>query len=381
MNEVMIAGIGAVPFGKYPERSLVSLAAEAAILALRDAGLAPGEIGLGVFANALAGRLFGDSTVGQNVFAGLGIPRIPVVNVENACTSGSSAFYLGCMAIRAEEADVVLVVGAEKMCVPEIGLLNSGATEVDSLLGLVTPASFAMRAQRHMLEFGTTARQLAMVAVKNRHHARHNPIAQYRSPVTLDEVLGSPLIADPITRLQSCPIADGAAALVLCSDKAAKRVGSKVRVRAATLASGSYGNPQDFTKWETDYRIARSAYEEAGIGPDDLDVVECHDAFSIAEILHYEGLGLCPVGEGGRFVESGAAQLGGALPVNVSGGLLSRGHPIAATGLAQIAELTLQLRHTAEKRQVKDAKVGLAHCMGGDRAGDAKSATVAILST
>lgn len=380
-TRVMVAGIGVLPFGKHIDRSLTSMAADAAMLALRDAGVAQNEVGMGIFANVLAPKLFGDFTLGQYVFARLGITRIPVFNVENACTSGSTAFYLGCMAVRSGEADIVLVIGAEKLYQAQAGLLNSGNTDVDTLLGMVTPASFAMRARRHMHEFGTTPQQMALVAVKNRKHAQHNPLAQYREPMDLAQVLASPMVADPLTRLQSCPIADGAAAVVLCSEKVGKRLGCRVGVRAAVLVSGSYDNPQDMVRWETDYRSASDAYERAGLGPKDLDLVECHDAFSIAEIMHYEGLGLCPVGEGGRYVESGAASLGGAVPVNVSGGLLSRGHPLAATGVAQVAELTLQLRGQAGLRQVAGARVALAECMGGDLAADTKSATILILST
>ena len=380
MAEVMVAGIGVLPFGKHPARTVGSMAIEAATLALSDAGVAARDVGMGIFANVLSARLFGDSTLGQQVFAGLGLPRIPVINVENACTSGSSAFYLACLAIRAGEADMVLAIGAEKMCLPQMGLLASGSSDVDSLLGMVTPASFALRAQRHMQEFGTTAEQLAMVAVKNRRHARDNPLAQYREPISVAQVLASPMIADPLTRLQSCPIADGACAVLLCSERVGARFGARVGVRAAVLVSGSYDNPQDLVRWETDRRVASLAYERAGLGPSELDLVECHDAFTIAEIMHYEALGLCPTGEGGRYVESGAAALGGTTPVNVSGGLLSRGHPVAATGLAQIAELTLQLRGQAGARQVAAARVALAHCMGGDLAADTKSATVVILA-
>jgi acetyl-CoA acetyltransferase len=378
--KVFVAGIGVLPFGKHVERSVTSLAVDAGLLALRDAGVAPRDIGMGFFANVLAPRLFGDSTLGQNVFASLGMNRIPVVNVENACTSGSTAFHLACMAIRSGECDLALAIGAEKMCLPQMGLLSSGNTDPDTLLGLVTPASFALRARRHMQEFGTTAQQMAQVAVKNRKHATLNPQAQFREPITLEQVLNSPLIADPLTRLQSCPIADGAAAVLLCSEKMARRISCRIGVRASILVSGSYDNPQDLARWETDYRCARLAYEKAGTGAADLDLVECHDAFTIAEIMHYEALGLCVPGEGGRFVESGATALGGTTPVNVSGGLLSRGHPVAATGLAQIAEVTLQLRGQAGARQVEAAKVGLAHCMGGDRAADTKSATIVILT-
>jgi len=228
--------------------------------------------------------------------------------------------------------------------------------------------------------FGTTAEQLAQVAVKNRRHAAGNPYAQYRDAVTVQNVLESPMIVDPLTRLQCCPIADGAACVVLGSAELARDMGRKVRVDTAVLCTGGYENPQNLARWETDYRACRMAYEQAGIGPEDLDVVECHDAFTISEILHCEALGLCGEGEGGRFIEEGHASLGGRIPVNPSGGLLSRGHPVGATGVAQIVEIVSQLRNEAKGRQVDGATVGLAQCMGGDKAGDTKSCTAAIFS-
>lgn len=381
MTKPVVAGVGMVPFGKHPQRSLVDMGAEAAFLALKDAGIAPERVEAGFFASAVASRLFGDSTVGQNVLWEVGINRVPVVNVENACTSGSTAFYLACNMVAASQAEAVLVVGGEKMCVPEFGLINSGESEWDTQLGLVAPASFALRAQRHMLEYGTSLEQMAMVAVKNRAHAANNPVAMFREPITVDEVLAAPMIVDPLTRLQCCPIADGAAAVLVCSQDMARGLGAAaVKVEAAVLGTGGYESPQDLARWETDYRVCAQAYEKAGLGPQDLDLAECHDAFSISEILHYEALGLCPPGEGGRFVEEGHASLGGRVPVNPSGGLLSRGHPVGATGVAQIIEIVGQLRGRAGPRQIAGAKVGLAHCMGGDKAGDTKSCTAAILS-
>lgn len=380
MMDVKAIGAGIIPFGKHPERTLVGMGAEAAFLALRDAGIPPSGVEAAFFSNGLASRLFGDHTIGQNVLWEVGIHRIPVVNVENACTSGSSAFYLACNMVAAGQAETVIVVGAEKMCVPEFGLINSGETEIDTQLGMVAPAGFALRAVRHMHEFGTTREQLARVAVKNRRHAAGNPLAQYRDPVTVEEVLASPMIVDPLTRFQCCPIADGAAAVVVASTGAVRDPARAVRVDASILCTGSYENPQDLTKWETDYRGCRTAYEKAGIGPADVSLVECHDAFTISEILHYEALGLCGPGEGGRFVEEGHSSLGGRVPVNPSGGLLSRGHPVGATGVAQIVEVVSQLRGEAGSRQVESARVGLAHCMGGDKAGDSKSCTVSIFS-
>ena len=380
MASAAVLGVGMIPFGKHPDMGVVDMGAEAAYRALKDAGVKPAQVEAGFFANAFASRLFGDITVGQNVFWELGINRIPVVNVENACTSGSTAFYLAYNAIAAGQAEVILVVGAEKLYVPEVGLLDSGAKELDTQLGLVAAASFALRAVRHMTDFGTTPEQLAQVAVKNRRHAQHNPYAQFRNLISVEEVLSEPMIVDPLTRAQCCPIADGAAAAVLCSPRMARRLERSVWVETAILSSGSYERPQDLSRWETDYRVCRLAYESAGIGSEDLDVVECHDAFTIAEILHYEALGLCSPGDGGKLVEEGYTELGGKIPVNPSGGLLSRGHPPGATGLAQVFEVVTQLRKEAGPRQVEGAKVGLAHCMGGDKAADTKSCTVAILS-
>lgn len=377
---VSIIGAGITSFGQHLDRTIVSVALEATLQAFKDADLNKERIGACYFANTLGPLLFGDTTIGQNLTAAVGLNGIPVVNVENACTSGSSAFHLARNAILAGDCEIALVVGAEKMCVPDFGLINSGATELDTQLGMVVPAGFALRAQRHMYEFGTTAEQMAQVTVKSRRHAALNPLAQFRQVETVEQVLAGPVIADPLTRSQCCPIADGAAALILASDEVAAAFDRSVRVRASVLASGNYDKPCDHTYWETDYRTTRQAYEQAGIGPQDLDLVECHDAFTIAEILHYEALGLCDRGQGGALVESGETELGGRIPVNVSGGLLSRGHPIAATGVAQIVELVTQLRHEAGERQVEGCKVALAHCMGGDKAGDAKSCTVSLFS-
>jgi len=376
-----------IPFGRHPQKLLVEMAAEAARAALKDAAVEPGEVGAGFFSNGLAARLFSDHTIGQNVYWEVGINRIPIYNIENACTSASTAFCLACGQVAAGQVEVAMVVGAEKMYVPELGLIHSGQSELDTQLGLVAPAGFALRAKRHMAEFGTTEAQLAAVAVKNRRHAALNPNAQFRDPITPEDVLSAPMVVDPLTRLQCCPNADGAAAVVLASaDFARWRRGAsrgKVRpvdVRAAVYCTGSYANPQDLTHWETDERGCRLAYEAAGVGPEDLNVVECHDAFTISEILHYEALGLCPAGEGGRLAEAGETALGGRIPVNPSGGLLSRGHPPGATGAAQLCEIVAQLRGEAGPRQVPGARVGLAHCMGGDKAADSKSCTVVVLS-
>lgn len=377
---VAILGIGMTSFGRHLERTIGQLGLEATRAALADAGLAAADIECAFVANALGAMLFGDTTLGQRILSEGGVRRVPVVNVENACTSGSTALWLAWNAIRAGQADIALVLGVEKMCVPHLGLINSGRSEIDSQLGLVTPASFAMRAMRHMHEFGTTRAQMASVVEKSRRHGALSPLAMFRKQETAAEVLAAPVVADPLTRSECCPIADGAAAIVLGSDRIARKLGAAVRIDSVVLRSGCYENPTDLARWKTDSETAAAAYELAGTGPDAIDLIECHDAFSIAEILHIEALGLCAPGEGGALAESGATALGGRIPVNVSGGLLSRGHPVAATGVAQVVELAWHLRGQAGARQVDGAKVGLAQCMGGDLVGDTKSCTVAILS-
>lgn len=377
---VAITGAGILPFGRREDATIEALGAQAARLALADAGVAPRQIDACYFANALGSQLFGDTTIGQAVCARIGLRAVPVYNVENACTSGSTALHLAWQAVLAGQCTRALVVGAEKMFGAPLGLIGSGRSDPDSLLGMVAPAMFALRAQRHMHEFGTTAAQLAAVTVKSRRHARLNPYAQLRQTESVEQVLATPMIADPLTRSQCCPIGDGAAAIVLSGVRQATGGSRTVRIRHSVLVSGSYANPFDLARWDTDYRAARLAYEGAGIGPDELDVVECHDAFSIAEILHCEALGLCAPGEGGTLTESGETALGGRIPVNVSGGLLSRGHPIAATGVAQLVEIVMQLRGQRGPLQVDDCRVGLAQCMGGDRAGDTKSCSVIVLS-
>ncbi|MBU0462012.1 MAG: thiolase family protein [Proteobacteria bacterium] len=380
MTDVAVVGVGMIPFGKHPQKTLVDMGSEAAYLAIKDAGLSPRQMEIGFFANAFAGRVFGDFTIGQNVFWKIGINRIPVVNVENACTSGSSAFFLAYNAVAAGQVEIAIAVGAEKMRVPEMGLLNSGQNEVDTQLGLVAPASFAMRAMRYIYEYDAKPEQLAQVSVKNRRHSSLNNLSGFRDLVSIEDVLAAPMIVDPLTRLMCCPNADGAAAVVLVSPAIARRLGRSVGVNTALLFSGSYENPQDQICWETDYRACRTAYERAGIGPEDLDVVECHDAFTICEILHYEAMGLCPIGEGAQFAADGETEIGGRIPVNTSGGLIGRGHPPGATGIAQVCEIVTQLRQEAGQRQVNGAKTGLAHCMGGDKEGDTKSCTIAIFS-
>lgn len=381
MRDVYVVGAGMTVFGKHPQRRLRDLGGEACIKAIVDAGMRPEDIQAGYCGNALGPLLQGETGVGQNVFWEIGICGIPIVNVENACATGSTALHLGWTAVATGLFDVTIVTGVEKAVMPKGSLLNVGAGEFEVKLGETFPGYFALIAQKHMEKYGTTKKALAKVSVKNHYNGTLNPYAQFQKPVTLDEVLNSPMIADPLTLYSCCPNSDGAAALVLCSYERAKKLDVQaVKIGASVLSTGTYDNLRDITAWETEKRAADRAYEMAGIGPKDLDVVEVHDAFTICEIVHYEGLGLCEAGEGGRLIDEGITELGGSIPVNPSGGLLAKGHPVGASGVAQVVEIVWQLRGEAGKRQVKDAKVGLAQIMGGNKEGDTRACTIHILS-
>ncbi len=382
MRDVYITGVGMTVFGKHhPDRSLRDLGSEASIKAIEDAGVQAKDIEAGYCGNALGPVLQGETSVGQNVFWEVGINSVPIVNVENACATGSTALHLAWIAIASGLYDVVIVAGTEKVVMPKGAFLNVGAGELEVKLGEVFPGYFALLAQLHMRQFGTTREQLAKVSVKNHLNGTLNPYAQFQKVLTVQEVLDSPMIADPLTLYSCCPNSDGAAALIVCSrDGLRKTTGRPVKLLASVLTTGSYDNQRDFTVWETEKRAAEKAYAMASLGPRDVNVVEVHDAFTIAEILHYEGLGLCKTGEGGRLIDEGVTELGGAVPVNPSGGLLSRGHPVGASGVAQVVEIVWQLRGEAGRRQVKNARVGLAQIMGGNKEGDTRACTVHILS-
>jgi acetyl-CoA acetyltransferase len=380
MREVYIIGVGMTPFGKHPDRSLKDLGREACLNAIRDAGIIPKEVEAGYCGNALAPAIQGETGVGQNVFWEVGINEIPIVNVENACASGSTALREGWMAITGGFYNMVIVAGVEKTVMPKGAMLNVGAAELETKLGDVFPGQFALIAQKHMERYGTTREQLAKVSVKNHFNGTLNPYAQFQKRLTIEDVLNSPVIADPLTLYSCCPNSDGAAALILCSKKKAQKMKVRaVRIAASILTTGTYSNLRDITSWEIEKRAAEQAYRMSSLGPEDVDVVEVHDAFTISEIIHCEDLGLCAPGEGGRLVEKGVTALGGRIPVNPSGGLLSKGHPVGASGVAQVAEIVWQLRAEAGKRQVENARIGLAQIMGGYKEWDTRACTVHIL--
>lgn len=366
MRQVSVIGVGMIPFGKYPEKTLADLGWPAVKAALADANVPPDRIEAAFCGTALGGMM-----AGQRVLGRIGLTGLPISNIENACSSSSSALRHGVMAVRSGEYDVVLVIGVEKLTKFGGGTLPLEEEDWEVSQGLVMPALYAMRAQRYMHDFGLTKQQLAGIAVKNRANGALNADAQMRKPVTLDEVLSSRPVADPFTLLQCCPTGDGAAAIVLCADSVAREYRSDpIRVLASDLTSGKFTSGyRDMTIPEITVRGAKEAYEEAGVGPEDIDVAEVHDAFTIAELIYYEAFGFCPRGEAGAFLDSGATAIGGRIAVNPSGGLLAKGHPIGATGAAQVVEVIRQLRGEAGARQVPGAKVGLAHATGGGISG------------
>jgi acetyl-CoA acetyltransferase len=380
MADVWIAGVGMTKFGKHPDRTAADLGTEAVLEAIADAGIDPRRIEA-----AYCGHVFQGMVTGQRILANVGLAGIPLVNVEDACSSGAVAIREAMLAILAGAQDVVLAVGVEHLTSKFRGALAPDEDDIEGAVGLTMPAIYAMRARRHMAEFGTTRRQLALVSVKNKRHASHNPLAQIRTPVTLEEVLASRPIAEPLCLHDCSPVSDGAAAAVLCGDRAvhARGAGGAVRLAASALRTGAVeAEPGSMAFEPLTRRTAWDAYERAGVGPGEIDLAEVHDCFSIAEVLRVEGLGLYAPGEYPAALERGEADIAGRRPVNPSGGLLGKGHPLGATGVAQVVEIVRQLQGRAGVRQVARARVGLAHCRGGKAAGiEGAACTVQILTT
>lgn len=379
-RRVHIAGAGMVRFGKYDAgMTFERLAVGAAKAAMADAGAPRAQIEA-----VYVGHVFGGPVAGQRVAIELGLGGLPVSNHENYCASGATALREAWMAVRAGLFDVVLVIGAEKMTDRIKGGVTPDPSDLDAMQGFVMTAGHALSARRYMADHGASREQIAMVAVKNHAHSQHNPFAQYQRPVSLEEVLQARPVAEPLGVLDCSPISDGAAAAVVCSPAGLERLGlcSRPQVRAVGLVSGTLRTGlYDLNEEDVSRRAGRQAYEAAGIDPQDIDLVEMHDCFTIAEIVRMEGLGLIPRGEGARWTAQGHTALGGRLPVNPSGGLLSRGHPVGATGMAQVCELYWQLSGRAGGRQVRDARLALAYCKGGTVSGtDGASVTTVVMS-
>ena len=385
MRAVAIAGIGGMRFGKYGDRSLRVLGEEVCIKAIRDAGMTPRDIQLAYVGNLAQWEWGQGLLIGHYVLREIGLTKIPITRVENGCATGSNAFHEAWYRVATGACDIALAFGVEQMTVASSEKILSVFTgrqhaERSGDMGNSAPGLFGLLARRHMEEFGTTREQIAMVAVKNRQYGTLNPEAQLTQPVTVEEVLQDRMICDPLTLPQCCPRGDGAAAVVLVAGKIAKKYTSiPISVAASVQVSGTYPDAGSYTYFDTDVRAAEAAYKMADLGPEDIDLAEVHDCFSIAEIVHYEDLGFCRKGEGGRFIEEGQSGLGGKIPVNTSGGLLSKGHVIGATGISQIIELVRQLRGQAGGRQVEGARVALQHNGGGFIHTDTASCFIHIL--
>ncbi len=378
MRDVAIIGVGITKFGELWDKSFRDLIAEAGTKAILDAGIEGKEIDALFVGSMSPGRFVGQEHVGALVAdsSGLHVMNTPTTRVENACASGGLALRQAYISVASGMHDIVVVGGVEKMT----DVIGGEATDIlamaadqewEAFFGVTFPALYAMIARRHMHEYGTTREQLAEVAVKNHDNGLLNPNAHFRRKITVDSVLNATMVADPLTVLDCSPISDGAAALVLAPlDKAKQYTDKIVKIAGSGQASDSLAlhGREDICTFKATVEAARQAYKQAGVEPKDIDLAEVHDCFTIAEILAIEDLGFVKKGEGGKATEEGRTRIDGDIPINPSGGLKAKGHPVGATGIAQAAEVALQLRGEAGERQVKDAEIGLTHNIGGSGA-------------
>ncbi|MET4578106.1 thiolase family protein [Ottowia thiooxydans] len=396
MSTIYIAGVGMTPFTRHPELSVGQLTAWAVRETLEDAGCAPEQVQSAFFGNCAQGLLEGQHLVrGQMSLLPMGLQGIPIFNVENACATASTALHLAVQYLRAGACDIALAVGVDKLFTPERERrfqIFDGAWDVRTPAenharflalaeGLAIPADaqsengyspfmdvYAGFARQYMRRFGITQRQLAVIASKNRTHAVANERAQFRKPMSVDEVLASPPITWPLTLPMCSPISDGAGAALLCTEvglrKLQGRLDRAIQVHASVLRTATARDPEDLDNHLTRL-AANQAYEAAGFGPEDMHVAEVHDATAMGELIQSENLGFCPLGEGGAMAEHGETTIGGRIPINPSGGLESKGHPIGATGLGQVYELVSQLRGECGARQVKGARMAVHENGGG----------------
>ncbi len=367
MTDAYVVGVDMIKFGRFPDRTVPEIGSEAALMALDDCGLTIQDM------EALYCGNLGQASgmVGQRILREIGQTGIPVVNVSNACATGATAFREAWASVKAGLYDVVLAVGVEQMGKGLLGGTGGGkGIPKEGLFGSGTmPAVFAEAGMEHTNKYGTTFEQFAKVSVKNHHHSTMNPKAMYQIETPLDTVMNSEMISYPNTKLMCSVNVDGSAAAVIVSEKKVKELGlmgRAIKVRASILTSDPW-QERDLVMPDVNSctrKAAAAAYEMAGLGADDIDLVELHDCFATAEILHYENLGLCGDGEAGRMIDDGEVALGGRVPVNVSGGLLSKGHPLGATGIANIYEVSTHLRGEAGARQVEGARIGMTHVIG-----------------
>jgi acetyl-CoA acetyltransferase len=396
----IVAGVGMTRFGKHLDKSLKQLGGAPVLEAVDDAGVALSDIEAAYVGNCAAGTVTGQESIrGQVILSSIGLGRIPILNIENACGSSSTALNQACMMVSAGYYDVALVLGVEKLFHENRAITFaafSGAVDVeerDAMMAEITAGQaegsgtrrsmfadfYGVMARDHMAKYGSTPRHFAMVSAKNSFHGSLNPKAQFLNEMTVEEVLAEPTIVEPLTRPMICPVADGGAAAVIVSERKARQLGIAQPVRVVSSVVHSFYEHPPEAEENVNSLCIDEAYTEAGVGPGDLDVVELHDSSAPCEILLYESLRLCPPGESVKLLEDGETKLGGRIPVNTSGGLLRKGHPVGATGISQILELTTQLRGAAGRRQVEGARVALAHNGGGTIRGEVAAMNVHVL--
>lgn len=366
-ENVFVISAAMIPFGKHRTSSYVGLAVSPLIDALQNAGIEKSDVDA-----VYVGHSYGGMMTGQRITKEIGLGTVPTVNVDNACSSGATAIHEAYTAISQGLIDVAVVIGVEKLTQFGGGTLPLSPEDREVKQGVVMPAVYAMRATRYLYETDATVEDLALVSVKARKHGALNPFAQFREEVTVEQVLNARPVADPLTLLMCCPTGDGAAVVVLASERARERLDTPrgMRVAASVLHSGQVQEGfRDMTKPEISYHSARDAYAQAGIGPKDLDMIELHDAFSIAELVYYDAFGLTESQSAASLLRDGKTTFGGDVVVNPSGGLLAKGHPVGASGVAQVAEAFWQLGGHAGARQIEDARWAMTHVTGGGTAG------------
>ena len=380
-RKVYVVGVGMTKFEKPGSKNwdYQDMAKEAGEKALADAGIA-----YDLVEQACVGYCYGDSTCGQRAVYTLGLTGIPIYNVNNNCSTGSTALYMAKQFIEGGIADCVLALGFEKMEKGSLGVKFNDRTNpmdqqfmlMNELRGVgaapIAPQFFGNAGREHMEKYGTTPEHFAKIGYKNHKHSVNNPYSQFQDEYSLEQIKAAPMVWEPLTKLQCCPTSDGAGAAILASEEFVKKHGlqkNAVEILGMAMTSDfqttfSEKSSMKLVGYDMTKAAARRVYEQSGVGPENVDVVELHDCFSANELITYEALGLCGEGKAGEFIDSGANTYGGKVVVNPSGGLISKGHPLGATGLAQCAELNWQVRGQADKRQVKDAKIALQHNLG-----------------
>jgi acetyl-CoA acyltransferase len=383
VRDVSIIGVGMTRFGKYVDRSPQDLGGEAVWKAIEDANVSIKDINVAYVANAVGQQLTElKGTIGQHVLTSAGIFGIPVINIENACSGGSTALRGAFLEVASGNCDIALALGVEKLFCGDsarsAAAMASGT--IYAKFGFMFVGLYAMQLRKWMEKYGVTKEHFAKVVVKNSYNGSLNPNAQFQKPMSMEEVLNSRVIAEPLTQFMCSTMADGAAAAIICSKDLASQYTSKplIDIAACELVSGTFTFP-DEPHEEITTRAAKRAYEKASIGPEDIDVAEVHDGMAPAELRLYEELGLCKEGEAAAMIDEGKTTLTGEIPVNPSGGLAAKGHPISATGLAQVAEVVWQLRGEAGPRQISNPKVGLTENAGGWSMDDNAACAVTIL--